>query len=757
VIALAFCCLGLLPLQETAGWRPEQVVSFKPLRKRVGDLAEDLAIAGYDRASGRCREILRGLGSDGKETAALAQRLARATAKAAPLTGSKADQKRAAQLREDSIALAAELLLLAEGLEENQAAALARFALTLDAGQAGARSILGHRRGMDGRWSDPESVATRDRRRAFHLAVLQARDLEIAIEPAEPKDPILLALDGPPAVAVRFGPMRFEGRVPREYLERRLRHALRGSALSRWLILGQLTPVVSEGVAIFVEPGDHQRDYLARAVAMGKYQPASMDQDLTSAVNYAAVSHLASKTAGAALCNPTALDHWIYAFVDHSFLTGTSYPDVRRAEVGEVPPLPSWMLEAHRILVASALYGDSDISARPIPAGSPADWSARDDAERFHLWSGWPGLLNWSETLLERGVQPGIFPIQAVRGYDLPQPHLTHAAAMLHHLYERRGSAEIWRAAALAAKGTKAQTGRWSQETLKAFLGCEPPVFDSAWKAAMLAGDSPIAEGPCVLEMISAARGGGGEDATGILDAVQRAFAGWGGVPPVLDADLSRGCKEHASWLAGHRERLSRWATSRSVDAASEGVSADGAWAALNGVVLDLEGNDDPAAVVDRLLGSLLHRAALQQPWISRIGGGVADEILVLDLLSWGCDWADSETYYPRALQTGVPRRHSSGVESPVPGITAHELGYPITLYTIAMGGDLPAIMELRDEAGNAVEVQAFFPDDFLDFGLSRRGFYAMVPKEPLRAGQHYQVKFRFPVRTVEWTFQTGL
>lgn len=750
--ALLILAAAASALQDPA-WTKEESDRLRPLRARIAALAEDLGEYGMGRSARVCERAFATLGAAERETEPLARRIGKALEKAAAAV-KEPDAKKLQRTAVAAAALAADLVGATAGMEPAAARRLAETAVLLDAAHGPARALLGHEIGPGGRWGDAETVKEWQWRRNFVIAVQAARDLHFPLEDVGPSDPQLLGLDGPPALALQYGPVRFEGRMPRAYLENRFQHTLRAAAVSSWLAGGPLEPHLGEFTMIWTWAGADYERYLRAALARGLLDEARLREALGMSANPMACRHLISATRDAMVANSTDYDLSTLVRMDHALAPGTSIADVKRIEVGAAPEVPPWMQHAHVYLAGLAFFGDGWLTLPQTVADHPQAWKPSQDDEVYWMDTGWPAIHVWALVVAERAALPGVDALREQSDwYTMKGIHLFQGVSMLELLYARRGGAATWAAAAQAASTGGSTGGVWTAASLRAFLGVEPADFDAQWRA-WLGARVDARQAESVVQVLTS---GGAADplAANALAAVRSLRARWDSRALDEDAAASAGCREHARALAAADVPATDWRATRRRDPADPAATAEGIWSALQSVVLRPGPKATREEIEALLAGSLLHRVLLQQPMLERIGAGSHDGVLALDLATWSGYWAPRDLRWPLPGASGVPVSHAAGVPSVVPGAEAGELGHPITLFRFPLEGDLPATMELRDDKGAVVETRSFQPYEFLELDVFVRGVYAMVPLHPLKRGTQYTASFRCHDETITWSFRT--
>jgi hypothetical protein len=161
-----------------------------------------------------------------------------------------------------------------------------------------------------------------------------------------------------------------------------------------------------------------------------------------------------------------------------------------------------------------------------------------------------------------------------------------------------------------------------------------------------------------------------------------------------VDGDLEAGAQAHASYLARNFGRPEvAGLRVHEEDASLPGATAEGATAAKRSHVAS--GDQSAAPMIDGLIGAPLHRHALMDPRLDRIGIGRSGEGTRTEPYQWVVDLSSADrpwvgaplaVAYPGPGQMHVPMRFADG-ETPDPraavaGLAAaiNGMGYPITL-----------------------------------------------------------------------------
>jgi hypothetical protein len=206
-----------------------------PVQSALVSAAEELARCGRPDEVREVVQILRDLDVSLAEIGELeddvAARLARATKRRDRVPNAVRFLSRAV----DELALDIAALEDAEAREH-----LGRAALALDPERVDVRELLDHRR-VDGRWLSRRELAREERRAALAAHFAAARDLDVPLEVTNARHPVQ-ELDGAVSVRVVWRDVELFAPVPAERAAAIVREAVRGLALLRAALLGELRP-----------------------------------------------------------------------------------------------------------------------------------------------------------------------------------------------------------------------------------------------------------------------------------------------------------------------------------------------------------------------------------------------------------------------------------------------------------------------------------------------------------------------------------
>ena len=236
----------------------------------------------------------------------------------------------------------------------------------------------------------------------------------------------------------------------------------------------------------------------------------------------------------------------------------------------------------------------------------------------------------------------------------------------------------------------------------------------------------------------------------------------------VLDAELSDGCRKHASYIVLNYEHPSlKGLGAHNEDPNLPGFSPEGQRAGKAGNIT--MGEDDPVVAIDAWMATLFHRVPILDPRVQRIGFGCArgprlSWVSVLNILS-GKEKGDFKqpVAYPADGQADVPLCFPSReIPDPIPDNQGGKAGYPFTV-------TFPDGKVLRNASGCLVDDQGkVVPAWFSSPEQPANPMYAghqgtticLIPHDPLRPHAVYGVKLNGTLEgqawNRAWTFTTG-
>ena len=255
----------------------------------------------------------------------------------------------------------------------------------------------------------------------------------------------------------------------------------------------------------------------------------------------------------------------------------------------------------------------------------------------------------------------------------------------------------------------------------------------------------------------------GDSDAAKVVERINVHRKAAGLEPVAIDPALSKGCAAHAEYLVKNAEHPSTQGLGlHAEDPKLPGYTKEGERAGRAAVIF--LGREGPEAV-EGWIGSLLHRIALLQSRLRKVGygfaaGGPAKVTVVLDTTSgMGVGKDAPVVIYPADAQKDVPTAFCPEIPDPIPESPDKKAGYPITAIFSegALVKDVKA--SLKDAAGNDIALWVSSPEKpaAADY---QRNTVGLIPKEPLRPMSTYTVSIAARVtgkawlRT--WSFSTG-
>ncbi len=228
-----------------------------------------------------------------------------------------------------------------------------------------------------------------------------------------------------------------------------------------------------------------------------------------------------------------------------------------------------------------------------------------------------------------------------------------------------------------------------------------------------------------------------------------------------LDAKLSAGCMEHASYMLQNRgtdamEGLNPHTQRPNLPGATPAGAACGKAADLFPEVSDL------GVAVAGWMAGFYHRRPMLDPGLVRIGVGYAklpEGSYMAALMFVNDDDATNSAWpirYPADHQSDVPLESANEIPNPVPG--GGTGGYPITLQFPAFDKVTAVTAKLTDANGKAVAFHLSDPDHpATSFG--QYGVVSLIPKLPLPPQAAFTVTISATWNTKpgtwSWTFTT--
>ena len=217
------------------------------------------------------------------------------------------------------------------------------------------------------------------------------------------------------------------------------------------------------------------------------------------------------------------------------------------------------------------------------------------------------------------------------------------------------------------------------------------------------------------------------------LELVNRLRVANGLQPMELDAELCKGCTDHALYLERHD--WSGFTNPHAQDQGSEGATPEGARAAQGAAI---RAAPIPASI-DSFYRTYYHRIDLMTP--SQVRLGINGEVPRISILhasapSAAASGAAPVTFVPADRSTGVPTTsHLEAPREPVADLGSR--GFPLMAWLPEGATDFGGELHLRGSKQTAVEVFVVPPE---------RGVGGLVPKKPLQGGTLYEATFRWRV-----------
>lgn len=241
---------------------------------------------------------------------------------------------------------------------------------------------------------------------------------------------------------------------------------------------------------------------------------------------------------------------------------------------------------------------------------------------------------------------------------------------------------------------------------------------------------------------------------------LQRVKAGLGVTRPI--PGLSKGCDLHALYLTKNEPR---GLSGHEEDPRAIGATEEGARAGKRSVISPFSPQESPVEAIDSLMATLYHRVALLNPGVAEIGVGWAYRkdglgFLVVDVGGEGR--ADPKVFpvvYPVNGQEDVPLEFALGsreTPNPLPDENA-QAGYPITIQLPERRGRGAEADAQLFTGGTEVACWVSTPEAPARKDWPQPGVLCLIPKERLKAGTTYTVRFKDRPSGLEkeWSFST--
>lgn len=232
--------------------------------------------------------------------------------------------------------------------------------------------------------------------------------------------------------------------------------------------------------------------------------------------------------------------------------------------------------------------------------------------------------------------------------------------------------------------------------------------------------------------------------------------------PVVLDPALSRGCREHAQYLARNIEVLSaRKAAVNVEDNALPGFTEEGNRTAGSAFTYV---NGSPLQTLDWLAATLFARMAMLHPDLKRIGVGHATDkknrtFTVIDVNRGR--GLTQPLFYPVDQQKDVPLGYAfPDLPTPIPEAEAKKAGFPVTVTFPTEVVVKKVTATLKNGDGKELEHWLYTPDKPAGPAPLQRNTVCLIPKEALQALTPHTATVAAEVNGMPWTktwaFTTG-
>lgn len=731
----------VLALLSAPGWTADPPPLVAPaMLDRTEHAALDLARKGRRVEADIVLDVDAELGAPPAQVAAAREAVVKALTKAKPAPLPIPDAAKAVAK------LATDLAAALPSLGDEPRTRVARQVLRLDGANRAANDALGRvERGAA--WIPAWMSPLLARRAEIQSAVQTARHLPLEVEVEESWMPILETLHGVKGSAVRCGEVSVHSATHSvEQLTRQLKQGLRASALTDWLIGGEMTPARgSKCVIVLVAKMDGYKRAIAAARKAGEIDEAQFVRAQQLGAFYAAgysVVHATGETdIGANVFFET------YARV---VFEAKSMNDAQAAlRAGQM----NWVYTNFLgIPMPSIAWDEKPQERKGVTSDTPQAAAERDEMMRLAK-AGLAGSRLFMKWLVRRGEDPAwaksfVDEVGKIQGADLMKCML-----VVDYLQESKDLAnllhETW--------GEKP-----CAETFEKGLGMTLPAFEERWREWLLAGDPPsgLAQmlGTAPMEPVAAAD----RPVLDSLNSVRRRTLGKDAAAVGIDRDLSDGCRAHALYLGKHPKQLTAWPDAHEEFPDQEGFSAAGCRAGLSSVIVG-PGIGAPADAIDGWMATFYHRLPLIDPGLVRIGWGLENGIAVLDS---GSLVGPSEKVcfvpWPPANSKDMPRRFPGELPNPVPGEDQSQWGYPVTLqfFEFAEEADVQMRLYAGGKRGGA-QVPCWYstPKKPTNTELAPAGAFCLIPKTPLAANTLYTVAvdgWPKDAGGTDWTFTTG-
>jgi hypothetical protein len=722
-----------------------------PVRVKLRTLAESLAKASLLEELALVEEELVALGATEKEIAALLKKTDKARANPKPPRDERATLTLKRRLSTKAVAAARSLTALAleEGRTPGHQRVLAASALHLDGNSNVAHQLLGHALGTDGRWRSEKEMQQQQWLRDFAQVTQQARSLNYDLQDIESTDPVLQALAPDSTHALAYRGLQYEGSIGREALSDKLTLALRGGAISNWILNGALEPVPADLTVVWTHFGPAYQDYLDRCAEDGLLQEKI--PGLAADMSGTWTAHQHRNSAARTYYLSSTVEPIVETFFkgDRAFSGDPAFYDWFEMFYSRSATAPAWLVAGHVNLIGLGFYGVGWGKYLSI-ANDPSKTTVR--TRGFDPKLAGAGIVGCRSYIRALAIDERDPPLETCLKGEvglLRGDILLKATMVVEYLYARDGARAVldrYRAAFEREGGEHSPLA-----LLEATLGQPLPEFESEWRAWILGGTATVS----LTGMLTPAdpRDQAPEDPVSrrLLEDLNRRRQVAELAPVYLDEELSEGCALHASYLKRHTERAASWPEVHEQTMDHPDFSTAGSWAAGHSVIAF----GGTSRCLDDWLGSFYHRLPLLEPMLLGVGFGVDGQVCVLDagsLVNRTGGWAN---VYPYHGMKNVPRRFAPELPNPVPGQSQHGWGYPITLQLGASLGEPPTSLTMTGPKG-VVDCWFTSPNQPLNPQLVPPGASCLIPKQALAANTTYSVEAVFGNERMNWSFTTG-
>lgn len=744
----------------------EPSLAPKPLLRSLDGAARQIAKAGrkaeFDETLAVMRELGFGADDEKKLLAATAKDLAKP-----PVPGPPAPVPAAAAAARKAAADLAPLLAKAGDVTTRER--LARAILRLDDDVAAAHAALGEER-VGGRWVGKEGLRLAARRGAIEDAIRKARHLDVDFEIAPSEHPVLLAAHGADAegkrgTVVRYGGVEVHSTWNPEKLARVVREALRGVAVSSFLVHGKLE---------WSKPGKFTWILSDSAVAWRK--------EIAAARDLALLDPEQAEQALAGKLNPVAYDRRfgilhepLESGASASLLCDFAYPHFPKGEPANVTVggVQAAIRAGHLNWVCQAVLGarlpryswteETEIRSTRVRYAkhlSGADLVRHESMLRLPD-AGLAGCRAWMAYLASLGEDPPFADSLQEEIGMIDGDALLKATSVVEYLQESGRLLGVMRKAPRLAEKGEAHRIQAIALVEKA-LGEPLAEFEKAWRAWIAPRrDAGLA---ARLAPAPAEKAGSGPAAAAVAHLNRIRKKSPAGLSPVsVEESLSEGARRHALYLARHPDQAAAWPDAHEEYADREGFSAEGAWAGAHSVIAP--GVASAEESIDAWMGTFYHRLPLLDAGLVRIGFALEGGVAVLDAGSLveppqgtsleGENLAKSPlgpavVVWPPDGMTAVPTRFLPELPNPVPGEDQSKFGYPITVQFPWAVHD--ARVEFRitlhegGPEGKAVDCHVSTPSSPTNPEIAPDNAWCLIPRSPLRPAQAYCVAIELTV-----------